>query len=97
MNLLQIKAFIPGKGEINLLDSPPLPEAKKILDEGDDEFGNKAFQLGAAILFPYMNRIRGRLLPMAKPFPPILPVRPFPFRRTGTAGNPERKWSPCTA
>lgn len=66
MNLLQIKAFIPGKGEINLLDSPPLPEAKKILDEGDDEFGNKAFQLGAAILFPYMNRIRGKLSPDGK-------------------------------
>jgi aldose 1-epimerase len=61
MNLLQVKIFLPGKGEVNLLESPALPEAKQLLDQGDDEFGNKGFQVGAAILFPYLNRIRGKL------------------------------------
>lgn len=66
MNLLQVRAFVPGLGEINLLDSPPPAEAKKVFDEQDNEFGNKSFQLGAAILFPYMNRIRGKLAPDGK-------------------------------
>jgi aldose 1-epimerase len=61
MNILQIKAFIPGRGEVDLFDSPALPEAKQLLDQGDDEFGNKGFQVGAAILLPYANRITGKL------------------------------------
>ncbi len=61
MNLLQVKAFLPGMGEINLLTSPSLAESKQILDEKDDEFGNKGFQVGAGILLPYVNRIRGKV------------------------------------
>ena len=61
MNTLQIKAFIPGQGEVDLFDSPSLPEAKQLLDQGDDEFGNKGFSVGAAILLPYANRITGKL------------------------------------
>lgn len=66
MNLLQVRVYLPGKGEIDLLTSPPLPEAKQILDEGDDAFGNKGFQVGAGLLLPYANRIRGRLSPDGK-------------------------------
>jgi aldose 1-epimerase len=61
MNTLQIKAYLPGKGEVDLLDPPSLSDAKKTLDEGDDEFGNKGFQAGAGILLPYANRITGKL------------------------------------
>jgi aldose 1-epimerase len=60
MNLLQIKAYLPGKGEVELLASPSVEEAKKLLD-GDDEFGNKSFYIGGAVLLPYANRIRGKL------------------------------------
>jgi len=61
MAVLQIKAFLPGKGETSLLNSPPLPEAKQLLDKGDDQFGNQVFKIGGAILLPFANRIRGKL------------------------------------
>jgi len=66
MNLLQVRAYLPGKGEIDLLNSPSLPEAKRFLDDQDDEFGNNNFKIGAAILVPWANRIRGKLLPDGK-------------------------------
>jgi aldose 1-epimerase len=61
MAVLQIKAFLPGKGEISLLNSPPLPDAAQLLDKGDDAFGNQVFKIGGAILLPFANRIRGTL------------------------------------
>ena len=61
MAVLQIKAYVPGKGEIDLLNAPPLPEAQKLLNDGDDQFGNEIFKIGGAILLPYANRIRGKL------------------------------------
>lgn len=66
MAVLQIKAYIPGKGEISLLNSPPLPEAEQLLDKSDDEFGNQVFKIGGAILLPFANRIRGKLSPDGK-------------------------------
>jgi aldose 1-epimerase len=60
MNLLQVKAYLPGKGDVDLLASPSVGEAKKLLD-ADDEFGNKSFSIGSAVLVPYANRIRGKL------------------------------------
>ena len=66
MSLLQIKGYVPGKGEIGLIDAPPLADAKRILDHEDDEFGNKVFQMGGAILLPFPNRITGKLSPDGK-------------------------------
>lgn len=66
MAVLQIKAYVPGKGEIDLLNAPPLSEAEQLLDTGDDEFGNQVFKIGGAILLPYANRIRGTLSPDGK-------------------------------
>jgi galactose mutarotase-like enzyme len=66
MAWLQLKAYIPGKGEISLLNSPPLVDAEKLLDKHDDPFGNGAFKIGGAILLPYANRIRGKLSPDGK-------------------------------
>jgi aldose 1-epimerase len=66
MAVLQIKAYLPGKGEIDLLNAPPLSEAEQLLDHGDDEFGNQVFKIGGAILLPYANRIRGKLSPDGK-------------------------------
>src|SRR5215472_13716202 len=59
MAVLQIKAYLPGKGEIEVLNAPPLPEAEKLLNKDDDEFGNEIFKIGGAILLPFANRIRG--------------------------------------
>ena len=61
MNLLQLKAFLPGKGDIQVLTTLPLPEAKKYLETDNDEYGNNSFKTGAAFLLPYPNRIRGKL------------------------------------
>lgn len=61
MNLLQIRAYLPGKGDINLLSAPSLPGAKDLLENQNDAFGNKSFSMGGAILLPYPNRIRGKL------------------------------------
>src|SRR5579863_415242 len=66
MNLFQIKAYLPGKGDIDLLTTMDLTAAKTFLETGDDEFGNNAFKMGAAMLVPYANRIRGKLSPDGK-------------------------------
>ena len=66
MAVLQIKAFLPGKGEIDVLNAPPLPEAQKLLNNGDDEWGNQVFKIGGAILLPFANRIRGTVSPDSK-------------------------------
>jgi galactose mutarotase-like enzyme len=61
MEIIQITANFPGKGNINVLASPDLAGAKKMLDESDDDFGDLGYRLGAAFLAPYPNRIRGKL------------------------------------
>ena len=60
MNLLQVKAFLPGKGDVDLFYAPSLQETKQLLDNDTDP-GNKSFTVGGAILVPYPNRIRGKL------------------------------------
>ncbi|MHB1021429.1 MAG: aldose epimerase family protein [Acidobacteriaceae bacterium] len=62
MNVLQIQAYIPGRGVTNLLASPTLEEADKLLTgTGDDAYGAKSYSFGGAFLIPYPNRIRGKL------------------------------------
>ena len=61
MAVLQIKAYLPGKGEFDVLNAPPLPEAAQLLNKDDDEFGNEVFKIGGAILLPFANRVRGNL------------------------------------
>jgi galactose mutarotase-like enzyme len=61
MEIIQITANFPGKGEVNVIASPDLAGAKTMLDVKDDAFGNLGYRLGAAFLVPYPNRIRGKL------------------------------------
>jgi len=65
MEILQITANFPGMGpgksNVDVLASPSLAEAKKMLDVDDDDFGNLGYRLGSAFLVPYPNRIRGKL------------------------------------
>lgn len=64
MNVFQITANLPGKGEIPVLASPDLQQAAKVLSGGpDDQFGNGSFSFGGAFLVPYPNRILGKLSP----------------------------------
>lgn len=66
MELIQITANFPGKGNVNVLASPDLAGAKEMLDVKDDAFGNLGYRLGAAFLVPYPNRIIGKLSPDGK-------------------------------
>lgn len=61
MEVLQITANFPGKGNVDVLASPDLAESKKMLDVDDTPNGDLGYRLGAAMLFPYPNRIRGKL------------------------------------
>ncbi|MFY9856093.1 MAG: aldose 1-epimerase [Terracidiphilus sp.] len=61
MNLFQITAYLPGKGEIPVLHSPSLEEAGSILGGPDDPYGTKSFTFGGAFLAPFANRIIGPL------------------------------------
>ncbi len=62
MNLYQITANIPGKGEIPLFfDLPDQFTSAAVDDHGDESFAG-----GGAFLVPYPNRIRGKLSPDGK-------------------------------
>jgi aldose 1-epimerase len=67
MNLLQITAYIPQKGQVNLLASPTLDEAARLLDGvGADATGAKSLTMGAAIESPWASRISGTTTPDGK-------------------------------
>ena len=62
MNIFQIRAFIPGKGVVELLSSPELADAAKLLnDVASDPYNSQSFKMGGAILVPFANRITGEL------------------------------------
>lgn len=62
MMILQITAHWPGRGVIELLESPPLVTARERLDDTAAPFpGNVSYSMGAAILIPFANRIQGRI------------------------------------
>lgn len=64
MNVFQITAFLPGKGEVPLLVSPSLTDAAKLLSgKSADADGNESFMMGGAFLFPFANRILGPTTP----------------------------------
>jgi aldose 1-epimerase len=67
MNVLQITAYLPQKGEVNLLASPTLQEATKMLTgTGADVNGAKSLAMGAAIEMPWAGRISGVSAPDEK-------------------------------
>jgi aldose 1-epimerase len=60
MNLLQITASVPGKGEVPILLSPSLSDAARVLTgAGEDAYGNVSTTFGAAILAPWAGRLTG--------------------------------------
>jgi aldose 1-epimerase len=64
MNVLQITAFLPQKGEINLLASPTLEEvAQQLSGTGADATGAQSLTMGAAIEAPWAGRISGSPTP----------------------------------
>ncbi len=64
LNILQIMAFVPGKGAIPLLDSPSFDDAAKAMTgAGDDLTGRTSLAIGAAFEVPWAGRITGNPLP----------------------------------
>jgi aldose 1-epimerase len=61
MEVLQITANFPGRGSVDVLASPDLAGAKKMLDQDDNANGDLGYRMGSAFLVPYPNRIRGKL------------------------------------
>lgn len=62
MQVFQITADVPGKGEIPVLFAPTLEDAAaKMTGTGDDAYGNASWTFGGAFLVPYPNRIIGKL------------------------------------
>lgn len=60
MNVFQITAYLPGRGEVPLLASQPLDAAAKMMNGGPDDFdGNASFSMRGALLFPFANRLVG--------------------------------------
>lgn len=64
MNVLQITAYVPGKGEVKLLDSPLLEDAAKTLSgTGEDADGSASLTMGGAVEVPWAGQIRGTIKP----------------------------------
>lgn len=60
MNLLQLKAYIPQMGNVDLLASPSLVDAaKQMTGEGEDADGGASLTMGGAIEAPWAGRIWG--------------------------------------
>jgi aldose 1-epimerase len=60
MNLLQITASVPGKGEVPIFLSPSLVDATRVLTgAGEDANGSVSTTFGAAILAPWAGRLTG--------------------------------------
>lgn len=58
MNVLQITAFVPSRGEVKLLASPPLAEAANLM-AGAEANGAANLAIGGAIEAPWAGRIFG--------------------------------------
>ncbi len=62
MNVFQITGNVPGHGVTELLKSPSVAEASKVLNgTGDDAYGNLNHSFGAAFLIPFSSRISGTI------------------------------------
>ncbi|HTV09000.1 MAG TPA: hypothetical protein VMD97_08175 [Candidatus Aquilonibacter sp.] len=60
MNMLQLTASIPGKGEVPILLAPSLADATRDLTgAGEDANGSVSATFGAAILAPWAGRLTG--------------------------------------
>jgi len=60
MNVLQITAYIPGKGEVNLLASPSIEGAESAMTgTGEDADGAASLAMGGAFEAPWGGRIGG--------------------------------------
>jgi hypothetical protein len=65
-----------------------LPDAKKFLETDNDEFGTNSFRIGAAMLLPFANRIRGKLSDDGKTIATTILGHPFSLPANFHGKNP---------
>jgi aldose 1-epimerase len=66
MNVLQIVAYVPGKGEVNLLASPSVADAATAMTgKGKDANGQMSLAMGGAFEAPWAGNLRGTASPVA--------------------------------
>ena len=99
MMILQLTARHPELGSIDLLAAPPLDRARQLLEAGADSPGrppgfsrNVEFSMGAPILAPFANRIRGRAVDGGREIRTTTGTREItlPANWSGTATGAER-------
>ena len=88
MEVQQITAWYPGKGEIDVLASPSLAQSAAMLNDHDTANGDLGYRLGAAFLFPYPNRIRGKLSPDGKMLTTEWQGHPITLPANSAGGRP---------
>jgi galactose mutarotase-like enzyme len=89
MNIYQLRAYLPDRGVVDLISAPPLEKAKEQMNGGPDDFqGNMSFKIGGAILVPFANRIRGKLLPDGKTLETIMLGKPVTLPANWKGKNP---------
>jgi aldose 1-epimerase len=61
LNVLQLTAMVPGRGEIPLLVSPPLEDVDQMLTgNGPDANGALSTTMGGAFMVPWSDRLAGK-------------------------------------
>jgi aldose 1-epimerase len=92
-NTYQLRAFLPGRGQVNLLTAPPLEEALTFMNGGPDDFyGNRSFTVGGAILIPYANRIRGKFLEAEKAIETTVAGKTVRLPANWRGKQPQAEW-----
>ena len=67
MNVLQITAYLPDKGEVSLLASPTMGEATRLMNGTDaDANGAESLEMGGAIEVPWAGQMSGAPSPDGK-------------------------------
>ncbi|WP_157270385.1 aldose 1-epimerase [Azohydromonas aeria] len=89
MMVWQLRAELPGLGEVELLHAPPLAQAAELLGSGPaDRTGNNAFKAGGAFLLPFANRIRGTFHSEGRALDTTIDGRPMRLFANGGGSRP---------
>ena len=97
MAVLQIKAYFPGKGEINLLNSPPFPRPSNCWTKVTMNSATKFLRLAAPFFCRLPIAFVARFHPMEKPSPQPLRERLSRCPPTGAATSPAPRSTPSMA
>lgn len=89
MNLFQLKAYIPGKGDVDLISTADLATAATMLESNQSgNAGNAALAMGAPFLIPFAGAIRGRPSPDGKTISAIVDTHRLSLPANWHGGEP---------